>query len=260
MTETLIRFAVAASVAAVFACLPMGATAAPAAFLLTFDGAHFADANAPGGIRHDGRFTASAPFCSAGHAHDMHFVVEGEFLSVHRIYTCDDGSGSFTAWMPTVRNEHGGATGAWKIVEGTGQYATLRGFGTYTSTLISGNPELFDTIVYRTSWQGVVDFDADPPAIQKFTTTARKLRQRLRTYELRIALTLRDTGAPISYTVDIRAGRALLGFKQGSTASGQATITVRIRPPRASRSARILLTAHDALGNETGASRSASLR
>ena len=116
------------AVVAAFASLPLFASAAPEPFLLTFDGAHFPDSTLEGGISHAGRFTASAPFCSAGEAHDVYHVIEGEFLSVHRIHTCDDGSGSFTAWMPTVRNEHGSATGAWKIVEGTRQYPTLRGF------------------------------------------------------------------------------------------------------------------------------------
>jgi hypothetical protein len=252
---------VGVAVGAVFALLSVRATAAPTPFSLTFEGAHFADSTLPGGLRHDGRFTASAPFCSAGRAFDVrHFEEADGALTVLRMHTCDDGSGSFTAFMPRVRNEHGGTGGSWKIVEGTGRYATLRGLGTYTSTLISGDPDVFETITYRTNWQGAVDFDADPPAIERFTTTARKLRQRLRTYVLRIGVTVRDTGAPVSYTVDVQAGRAVLGFKQGSTSSGQATVTLRIRPPRAVRSARILLTARDALGNETSASRSVRLR
>lgn len=234
------------------------ATAAPTPVSLTFDGAHFVDSTLPGGLRHDGRFTASAPFCSAGRAYDVrHF--EREPLDLLRMHTCDDGSGSFTAFMPVVRNEHGGG-GTWQIVEGTGRYATLRGFGTYTGTLISGNANVFETISYRTSWQGVVDFDADPPAIERFTTSTRKLRRPARTYELRLALTMRDTGVPITYTVDVQAGRATLGSRRGATASGQATMTIRIRPSRSVRSARILLAARDAVGNETTASRSVRLR
>jgi hypothetical protein len=244
---------------AVLALIPTRASAAPTPFLLTFQGAHVVDSNLSSGLRHEGRFTASAPFCSAGRAYDVRDLNETFELTLLRLHTCDDGSGSFTALMPAVRGEHGGS-GTWKIVEGTGRYATLRGMGTYTGTLISGQPDVFETITYRTSWQGVVDFDAEPPAIEKFTTTARKLRQPPRTYGLRIALTLRDPGAPVSYTLDVRAGRAALGFKRGSMPSGEATITLRIRPPRAARSARILLTAQDAVGNETSASLAVSLR
>jgi hypothetical protein len=243
---------------AVIALVPIHATAAPTPFSLTFEGAHFVDFTLPGGLRHDGLFTASAPFCSAGRAYDVrHF--EGEPLTVLRIHTCDDGSGSFTAFMPTVRGEHGGS-GAWRIVDGTGAYATLRGVGTYTGTLTSGDANAFETISYRTEWRGVVDFDANPPAIENFTATVRKLRQRVPAYTLRIGVTARDPSLPISYTVDVRAGRALLDLKQASTASGRATITVRIRPPRAARSVRILLTARDALGNEASTSRAFRLR
>ena len=136
----------------------------PTPFLLTFEGAHFVDSTLTGGLRHDGRFTASAPFCSAGRAYDVRHVVV-EPLTVLRLHTCDDGSGSFTAFMPVVRGEHGGP-GVWQFVEGTGGYAALRGVGTYAGTLTSGNPGAFETISYRTEWRGVVGFDVDPPAIE----------------------------------------------------------------------------------------------
>jgi hypothetical protein len=235
------------------------ASAATAPFLLTFEGTHVVDPTLPAGLRHDGRFTASAPFCSAGRAYDTRQIDDGQSLTVWRLHLCDDGSGTFTAFMPNLRSEHGGS-GTWQIVEGTGRYATLRGTGSYTGTLISGDPELYNTIVYRTQWQGAVDFDADPPAVEKFTATARKVRQQPRTYLLRVAVTVSDAGAPVAYTVGVQAGRSVLGFKQGSTASGQAAIALRIQPPRAARSARIVLTARDALGNEATASQSVRLR
>jgi hypothetical protein len=247
----------AAGVAAVGVPLAGGAAQAPTRFSLTFEGAHFVDSSLIGGLRHDGRFTASAPFCSAGRAYDVrHHAVEP--LTVDRLHTCDDGSGSFTAVMPVVRGEHGGS-GTWRIIEGTGRYATLRGMGTYTGTLISGNPDAFETIVYRAEWQGLVDFDADAPAIENVTASARKLRQRVRTYTLRVAFTTRETALPVTYAVDVRAGRALVALKRGSTASGRATVTLRIQPPRTARTARVLLTAQDALGNETTTSRTIRL-
>jgi hypothetical protein len=230
--------------------------------VLTFEGAHFPDDSLrDGALRHDGRFTASPPLCSGGRAYDVEHLVhaEGQPLSVRRMHTCDDGSGTFTALMPVVHNEHGGR-GSWRIVEGTGRYAALRGVGSYTGTLLSGNPLDFETIVYRTSWQGVVDFDADPPAIESFATTARKVRSRPRTYALRISVRMRDTGTPVWYTAEARSGSAASAFKRGSTASGQATFTLRLRPPRTARSGRIVFTAQDALGNETMTSRSVRLR
>ena len=247
------------ALSAVIAFAAVRATAASTPFSLTFEGAHSLDSTIGGGVRHDGRFTASAPFCSAGRASDVSGVVTDGFLNVVRVHTCDDGSGSFTASMPSVRGEHGG-TGEWQIVEGTGGYATLRGVGTYTGTFISGDPNDFVTISYRTEWRGVVGFDADPPTVEKVTATVRKLRQRVPTYTLRIALTSSDTSLPVTYTLDVRAGRASLGFKRVSTASGRATVTARIRPPRAARSVQILLTARDVLGNATSTSRTYRLR
>ena len=57
-----------------------------------------------------------------------------------------------------------------------------------------------------------------------------ELRQRVAAYTVRIGLTARDASLPISYTVDLRAGRTLLDLKRASTTSGRATITVRARP------------------------------
>ena len=54
----------------VLALLTTGASAAPTPFSLTFEGAHVNDPTLPAGVRHDGRFTASAPFCSSGRAYD----------------------------------------------------------------------------------------------------------------------------------------------------------------------------------------------
>ena len=234
-----------------------GATAAPTTFSLTFEGAHVDDPSLPAGLRHDGRFTASAPFCSAGRAYDVRQIDDSVSLTVWRLHTCDDGTGSFTAFMPGLRSEHGG-TGAWKIVEGTGRYATLRGMGSYTGTLLSGDPENFPTIVYRTHWQGLVDFDADPPAIASFATTTKKLPLARRSYSLRVAVTAQDQSTPIQFAVDVSAGRTPLSTKM-STGSGKALIALRISPPPRARGVRIALTTTDALGNTSTTSRSVKL-
>lgn len=253
-----IAVAAAIAVGVVLVPLASGGVGATAPLSLTFERAHYADSTLPAGLRHDGRFTASEPLCPAGRGYDVrHF--EGEMLSVLRLHTCDDGSGTFTVSMPAVRSEHGGA-GTWTVVEGTGRYVSLRGMGTYAATLLSGDPEVYDTVVYRASWRGVVAFDADPPAVETFGASARKLGQRPRAYALRIALAVRDTAEPVSYTVDVRSGRTELGYRQGSTTSGRATIALRLAPPRGVGSARIVLTLWDAVGNKIRSSRAVALR
>jgi hypothetical protein len=64
--------------------------------------------------------------------------VEVEPLSVMRKHTCTDGSGTFTAFLPTIRNEHSG-NAEWKLLEGTRRYETLRGTGTHTGHLLAAN-------------------------------------------------------------------------------------------------------------------------
>ena len=75
----------------------------------------------------------------------MSQVDTGNQLSVMCVHVCNDGTGSFTAFMPNVVGEHGGS-GIWKIVEGTGHYATLRGVGTYTGEKLSGNVDDYASI------------------------------------------------------------------------------------------------------------------
>jgi hypothetical protein len=249
------------SLGAAFALISVRASAAPKEFSLTFEGVHVADPGMPeSGVRHDGRFTASAPMCSTGRASDVKQATsESGFLMVWRLHTCDDGSGSFTAYLPIARREHDGK-GSWQIVEGTGTYASLRGQGTYTGTLVSGDPNDFPTISYRTQWQGVVDFDADPPAIARYSASARKLRLPRPTYSLRIAVTAQDPSTPILFNVEVRAeGGRLASSRQTSTA-GSANFVLRISPPRTARSARIALTTTDALGNQSSSLRSVRLR
>ena len=236
-----------------------GATAAPTGFTLAFDGAHFVDSVLPAGIRHEGRFTASAPFCTSGTAVDV-TDVQIEPLTVLRLHKCDDGSGTVTVLMPTVAGEHGGI-GSWQIVEGTGRYADLRGLGSYAGRITAGDPGRFETIVYRTEWRGVVDFDAVAPSVA-LRAAARKLKKPARSYSIRVALTATDdvAGNAAAYTVDVRAGRAFLAFKKGTTTSGQAVLTLRIRAPRGVRTIQVIVTATDPVGNEGSATASVRLR
>jgi hypothetical protein len=232
-----------------------GASGAPTSFRLEFAGHHVVDTNLPGGIRHEGRFTASAPFCPVGTAVDIRDI-EVEPLTVLRTYTCDDGSGSFTALMPALAGEHGG-TGTWKIVAGTGRYATLRGLGTYTGHIVSGDPNVFETIVYTTSWEGTVDFDTVAPTVTS-RATAKKLRKPPRSYSIRTSVDAHE--GPVTYSVDVRAGKAFLALKQGTSATGRVTTTSRVHAPRGVRKLTVIVTVSDAVGNETATTLSLGLR
>ena len=178
-------------------------------FSLTFTGKHVEDPSFPARLRHEGRFTASAPFCAAGSAVDTRDVQDGP-LWVERTHTCDDGSGSIIVSMPNVTGEHGG-NGFWQIIRGTGKYESLRGSGTYTGQRLSGDPGDFLSITYRTTWKGLVDFDTAPPALT-LAATATKLKLPRRTYSVRVALvsTERGTGSPYHLLADraiARTGR-----------------------------------------------------
>ena len=237
---------------AVPAFVSMRAEAAPSPALLTFDGIHIADANPNmrAGVRHEGRFTAAPPFCASGTAVDvLHKTVMP--LRLYRVHTCDDGTGSFTVFFDEAAKEHPAepeARGPWLITEGTGRYATLRGRGYFTGRLVTGDFRVPLTTTYRTVWDGVVDFDASGPNTTFLTAKATKLRRG--TYALRLALDLRDTpGTPVSYQVTVKAGGTPLADREGATSTGLVSMSLRIRPSKATHSVRIHLSVSDQLGN-----------
>jgi hypothetical protein len=234
------------------------AGASPTAFTLTFDGSHVFDATLPAGVRHEGPFTATSPFCSSGTARDVQDVVV-EPPTVLREFDCDDDSGSMTVFMPSIRAEHGGS-GSWRIVSGTGQYATLRGLGTYVSTLVSGDPLDFLSIKYHSTWTGVVDFDVDPPAVV-LTARATKLRRPKGFYALRFILRVTNEaqGARLLYSVAVTAGTADLADRLGKTTSRSVTTTLRIKPRRTTRRVTLSIDVTDPVGNASKTKRTIAL-
>jgi hypothetical protein len=252
------RLVVTAGTVVVAALMAAGATAtggsraAPASFKLVFDGRHNA------ALLHEGTFTSSVVACPSGSAADVSLDTDTE--SALRRFTCAGAKGEFTARVAPLPAEHGGL-GSWQIVAGTGPLANLRGKGTWTSTRLAGRPDDPATIVFRSTWDGVADFDAVAPTVA-VAASAGKLRRPLRTYAVRVALKLADDtpGSRLTYSVDIRAGHSFLAYKKGVTASGQATVKLRIRQPRGVRNIQIIVTASDTVGNERTATRSLRLR
>jgi hypothetical protein len=143
---------------------------------------------------------------------------------------------------------------SWKIISGTGKYATLRGNDTYTGEIIGGDPSDPISVIYRTTWTGMVEFDATPPVVG-VAATATRLKQPAGAYSVRISLVVRneEPGSRIAYRVVVRAGSFFVpgGSKRGATTSGRAVLTLRVKPPRSARTVQVIVKASDPIGNES---------
>ena len=217
-----------------------------------------------GSSGHVGTFTSSAPFCESGTADDVGSRRRGE--SDVR-YTCSDGSGSLTL---AVRNFGGDNKEGqeWMIFEGSGRYADLRGGGAYTYEMLSQYPP---AVTYRTAFQGLVaEADTVAPSVAFTSAVPTKLRRPAGVYAIRVALSLRDDveDNTVEYTLWVKEGPEhagdrrlpLLGWREGSTASGSAMTMLRVHPSsKRVRSVQLLLSASDPEGNDVSIARSLAL-
>lgn len=226
--------------------------AAPIPFLLALDGVHSPEIG-PSNLS----FTATSPACAAGHGVDRELV---EPMAARREYTCDDGSGSFTALVDPVVAEPRGV-GVWRIVGGTGRYAKLRGQGTFESELVGGVLTDETTVAFRTTWVGVAAFDDVAPALHGFQATTAKLRHPIGSYLLRISFSIRHDldGSAVEYLVLPSSGSYRLPFSQGSTSTGRVSVALEIHPPSNRRRIVLEIRATDAVGNRRTMVRSMKL-
>jgi hypothetical protein len=189
------------------------------------------------GLLTAGAFTAKAPFCEAGSA----VLIELDALRL----ACADGSGSITLDVGYRRAP------LWRILEGTGQYAGLRGRGTVWA---EDWTELRPT--YRSTFQGVVDEDAVAPTIALASAKASKVKGTKGVYTIPVALDIRDNveDNPVTYTVIVTRERGAgrwLASKSGE-AIGSVSLEFRVRRPNARvRAVLIRTTAVDPVGNES---------
>lgn len=248
------RTAVTALAAVVVLSTGGAAVAAPSSFQLVFDGKHQAN------LLHQGTFTTSSSLCTAGTAEDV--SIDEATLTATRQFTCNEG-GSFTATVGELPAEHGGS-GTWQIVSGTGPLTELRGKGTFSSVRTGGDPNNPETITFRSTWTGVADLDAAPPAVGLKHWSAKKLRRPRLTYRVGFTLSLTDAGGgPVSYElqiVDPRKPSSALVFKLGSAANGTVTKTFRIKVRKHTRQLRLKVDASDAVGNESAFAKTFRLR
>lgn len=226
--------------------------ATPAPFDLVFDGRHTPT------LVHEGPFTTTAAFCRSGSAVDV--SVEPDVETATRVFRCAESPDTFTARVWPLRNEHGGA-GSWHIVGGKGALASLRGKGTWTSVRIGGTSDDLEHITFRSTWQGVTDFDTAPPTIAVTRARATKLRRPKRTYLVRLRLSLAGEAAAVSYEVTIADPRNKREvFRVGESSTGAASLAVRLRPTARTKTLAIAVTATDAVGNAAHLSKTLRIR
>jgi hypothetical protein len=229
-----------------------GASAAPPAFQLVFDGHHNAS------LTHEGSFTSTLALCGSGSAADV--SVDATTDTALRRFSCPGGS-EFTASVSPLPAEHGG-TGQWQIVSGTGPLASLRGRGTFSSTRLAGRSDDPTTITFRSTWQGVADFDTVPPAIAVTKVTVRRLRRPSGAYNLRVVAAFPGDAA-VSYVLQVVDPRNPLNafvYRVGQVTSGALTVAARIRPAKSTRTVEIRIQASDPVGNEASGAKTVRLR
>jgi hypothetical protein len=237
--------------------------AAPSPFEIVIDG--FRSPATPvekffSGFRNEGPFSASTPFCSSGYAVDLDWL--GPLGLVHgtRQFSCNDGSGSITARQRVLETDlNTYLRGDWRVVEGTGPFAKLRGKGTF-ATVLSGDD--FAARTFRETWTGLVDFDDTAPAVAITTARAQKLRRPAGAYSVRVVISARDEKAEtaVAYRISLHSGDRVAASRSGQTKSGTASATLRVRLWQSERrTLRLVIVGSDALGNEHVVSRSLRL-
>lgn len=210
------------------------------------------------GFRHEGPFTASAPFCFSGYALDLVLVPPLEL----RQFTCADGSGSITVRKFVVRADaqYTHEEGTWTIIEGTGRYSTLRGKGTSVLDTISGDPANHITTRYNETWGGVIDFDTTRPALRISQASVKRLSRPNGAYRIHVVCSARDEPADsaVAYAITVSGGGAFFR-RSGTVTSGTISITFRVRPAKGVRKLRLTIVASDPVGNETKVTRNLRL-
>ncbi|HEU0304567.1 MAG TPA: hypothetical protein VFR32_08300 [Gaiellaceae bacterium] len=254
------RYAVAiVGVAAAVTFGTLSAVAAPSSptpFKLVVDGKNEAVAPSvafPNGMRHVGTFAATSPFCPSGSFEDL----TNDFLNSFgdsRLYTCDDGSGTLTTEQEDWYELKPPYTSTWRVLGGTGRYADLRGKGSFVGgPPLTGGHEDPLNVTYRSTFSGMVDFDSVAPAIAVKSVKTTKLQRPAGTYSIRVAFSLRDNEAQdsLAYLVAVEpaGGGLYLAQKQGSTTSGKATVTLRVKPASGAQKVLLQLRVEDPVGN-----------
>ncbi|HMJ01164.1 MAG TPA: hypothetical protein VK488_15130 [Gaiellaceae bacterium] len=226
---------------AIAVLIPSSAGATPTAVTLHLDGFHAVDVD-----YHQGTFTAPSPLCSSGRW-------QGNGQNA-RVFTCADGSGTFTASFNGELEHTAGSTGPWAITAGTGSYTALRGKGTGKVDSSTGpTPPVY----FSDTWTGVVDFDATAPT---GSVTLKVTRLRGHRWRVRATLLASDNveGNAVSYRATASAG-SYFASRSGTVSTGRRSLAFVFRARRGRRF-EIELTLADPCGNTSTIRRAVRLR
>ena len=264
--------AIATSMTGATTALATSATAAPFELTLEYQVPSWEVPNSPV----TGTFAARPPFCGSGAFVELGTRV-GAADAKYRL-TCDDGSGSLVVSASASPFDHVFGQpvirGSWKVIEGTGRYAGLRGTGLQRSELSEDalDPECADVVdpfdpgvfcpwivTWRSTLEGVVAEDAVAPKVGFSRVKVTKLARPAGAYSVGLAIALRDDveGSPVSYLLRVTPTTSAreLARSFGTTRDGTASMTMRVRyykPPK--RAVLLRLSASDEVGNESSAS------
>jgi hypothetical protein len=233
---------------AVAGCLALSvpAAAAPTQVTLTLSGSHPLNE-----ADHSGVFSAPPPFCPSG--------TWAGLGNGTRVFTCGDGSGTFTVGFLGDIEHRQGATGPWQITAGSGSYALLRGRGIAHIDSSSNPPGAAAT--FSETWTGFVDFDATPPAGSITGVKVTRPHARSGLWKVQVSFAARDDveGNAVSYDARATAGPVFVR-KLGTLTDGRGTFRFAFVRPKPTHVLTIQIFVRDPVGNQTTLARRVKLR
>jgi hypothetical protein len=152
-----------------------------------------------------------------------------------------------------------GSSGAWGIVAGTGNFATLRGTG--TGHVDSSTGTASPTVVFSDTWTGIVDFDATPPIGSITAVKLLRPRTPARAWKATVTFAAHDNvdGNLVTYDVSAAAGN-FFTERKGTLTTGSRSFSFAFHRARRVHALQIDLNLHDPLGNAGSIHKSVKLR
>jgi hypothetical protein len=143
---------------------------------------------------------------------------------------------------------------------GVGAFARLRGKGTLTGSLLTGDPSNPPTVAFRATWRGVVAFDDVAPTLGVTRATAAKLQRPRGAYRVQIAFSAVDDVSENAVACTARLlGPTFQHKKSGRTTTGTVALTFTTHPARTVRRLRLEITGEDPFGNRSVLTRAVTL-